>query len=326
MDPYNTKDNTKLSRKRKKAASLGSTSSNNNSLSSVSLRILIGSVEQVDHVLQLNDDTTSSKDSKPAKLRNLIQNYNLSLVCETLPGRPAKSRSELNEWNSRNGGNGWWPSLFFEKQTLDFKEKELALDLDEEWGMMRDGMLAAFKDSRRFPKNEGCGTDNIGCGAVIVCPRTQKIVATAFDEWYAQAYSKYLVLGKDDSGIEEDDMKIMRMMSNNPLSTPVLLAIQGVSRRERAKAVGHGMDSNLFKNGQYLCTGYDIYVTKEPGIFEAMALVHSRIRRVVFYEDNKTDGGLGGTGSKTAVHCLPGTNHHYRVFRYRSRFSDDLFK
>jgi len=33
------------------------------------------------------------------------------------------------------------------------------------------------------------------------------------------------------------------------------LAIQGVSRRERTQAMGHGMDSDLFRNGQYLCTG-----------------------------------------------------------------------
>jgi len=48
-------------------------------------------------------------------------------------------------------------------------------------------------------------------------------------------------------------------------------------------------------------------------VFEAMALVHSRIRRVVFGVPNKVDGGLGGTGIETAVQSLP-TNHHYRVF------------
>lgn len=58
---------------------------------------------------------------------------------------------------------------------------------------------------------------------------------------------------------------------------------------------------------------YDLYTTIEPGVFEAMALVHSRIRRVVFGISNCVDGGLGGTGMETAVHALP-TNHHYRVF------------
>jgi tRNA(Arg) A34 adenosine deaminase TadA len=44
-----------------------------------------------------------------------------------------------------------------------------------------------------------------------------------------------------------------------------------------------------------------------------MALVHSRIRRVVFGVPNTLDGGLGGTGMEMAVQSLP-TNHHYRTF------------
>lgn len=66
---------------------------------------------------------------------------------------------------------------------------------------------------------------------------------------------------------------------------------------------------------QYLCTGYDAYLTKEPEIYEAMALVHSRIRRVIYGIGDTLNGGLGGTGDQNAVHCLPGTNHHYRVFK-----------
>ena len=64
---------------------------------------------------------------------------------------------------------------------------------------------------------------------------------------------------------------------------------------------------------------YDLYITKEPEIFEAMALVHSRIRRVVFGIPDKEAGGLGGCGLATAVHSLPGTNHKYRVFCCKDR-------
>ena len=64
-----------------------------------------------------------------------------------------------------------------------------------------------------------------------------------------------------------------------------------------------------------MCTGFDAYLTKEPDIYESMALTHSRIRRVVYGVANNVSGGLGGTGDKNAVHCLPGTNHHFRVFK-----------
>ncbi|XP_022182042.1 probable inactive tRNA-specific adenosine deaminase-like protein 3 [Myzus persicae] len=66
------------------------------------------------------------------------------------------------------------------------------------------------------------------------------------------------------------------------------------------------------KTGPYLCTGYDVYVTKEPCVMCAMALVHSRARRVFYgYEDDSRPGGLGGSVS---IHLLKGINHRFEVF------------
>lgn len=67
------------------------------------------------------------------------------------------------------------------------------------------------------------------------------------------------------------------------------------------------------KTGPYLCTDYDVYVTREPCVMCAMALVHSRARRV-FYGCHKTDGEPGGLGSSVSVHLLKGINHRYEVF------------
>lgn len=71
---------------------------------------------------------------------------------------------------------------------------------------------------------------------------------------------------------------------------------------------------------------YDVYLTKEPNVYESMALVHSRVRRVVFGIHDREMGGLGGiaedattnTNGKqnNGIHSLPGTNHHYRAFRF----------
>jgi tRNA(Arg) A34 adenosine deaminase TadA len=71
---------------------------------------------------------------------------------------------------------------------------------------------------------------------------------------------------------------------------------------------------------------YDVYLTKEPSVFESMALVHSRVRQVVFGIENNQDGGLGGTGETTAVHCLPGTNHRYRAFKCIANDQSELYQ
>ena len=71
---------------------------------------------------------------------------------------------------------------------------------------------------------------------VIVDPINRKIVASSDREQQERA-----------------------IMSNNPLATPVLLAIQGVSRIEREAA--RNLSAVEFSRGQYLCTGYAYTVT-----------------------------------------------------------------
>jgi tRNA(adenine34) deaminase len=63
--------------------------------------------------------------------------------------------------------------------------------------------------------------------------------------------------------------------------------------------------------GSYRLTNTTLYVTLEPCVMCASAIVHARVRRVVF---GAWDPRAGGAGSVTDVFALPGLNHRVDVF------------
>ncbi|XP_053962058.1 probable inactive tRNA-specific adenosine deaminase-like protein 3 [Anastrepha ludens] len=67
---------------------------------------------------------------------------------------------------------------------------------------------------------------------------------------------------------------------------------------------------NLEKYGPYLCTGYEMFLSQEPCLMCAMALVHSRVRRVYFQKRSKN----GALVSRLKLHSVKELNHHYEVF------------
>ncbi|KAI9999089.1 hypothetical protein PInf_003772 [Phytophthora infestans] len=115
---------------------------------------------------------------------------------------------------------------------------------------------------------------------------------------------------------------------------PVMVAVDGVAERDQRReaeddeetarkkqkcveAVNSevAVDEILAdkKQGEsYLCTGYDVYLDREPCAMCAMALVHSRARRVLFDRANPSDGVLM---SSFKLHTIKSLNHHYRVFQ-----------
>ncbi len=63
--------------------------------------------------------------------------------------------------------------------------------------------------------------------------------------------------------------------------------------------------------GSYRLTGTTLYVTLEPCVMGASAVVHARVRRLVF---GAWDPRAGGAGSIINVFALPGLNHRVDVF------------
>src|SRR5882757_258029 len=63
--------------------------------------------------------------------------------------------------------------------------------------------------------------------------------------------------------------------------------------------------------GSYRLTDTTLYVTLEPCVMCAAAIVHARVRRLVF---GAWDARAGAAGSIVDVFALPGLNHRVDVF------------
>lgn len=243
-------------------------------------------------------------------------------------------RSE-KEWKQHNG---LWPTLYHPLKFEEHKRQQLALS-ENELDKMKTFM-------------ERCISMR---SVLIVDPKSQKQKKTPADDDCINENTsdrKDINLGIVSISTVERSLQDqlskknqhLSLLGENPLATPILLALQGVSRRERNTKLGADDDKNLDSDsetkessemlqehsprGQYLCTGYDMYTFYEPNVFEAMACLHSRLRRLTYFVSSPANRKLDrnnvinpvawGCGiSKHDVHNLEGTNHNYRAFEYR---------
>ncbi|KAL9110809.1 MAG: hypothetical protein Q9227_004609 [Pyrenula ochraceoflavens] len=72
--------------------------------------------------------------------------------------------------------------------------------------------------------------------------------------------------------------------------------VQATDEEELVDQMGNLQVSSVPRSGGYLCTGLDVYMTHEPCICCAMAMLHSRFRACIF--DHKMDGAGGLCGEQ----------------------------
>ena len=182
-----------------------------------------------------------------------------------------------------------------------------------EEAQLREWMRLAWRMAREAKARGDCEV-----GGVLVDPRSQRFVgsvgsqqrtsgsslrhavmvaiAEVGKEICAARLSAGEALSADDAG--DDDAASTAAAAAAATDEP---------RRKREKT-----ESLLGSCETYLCTGFDAFLTHEPCAMCAMALLHSRVRRV-FYD--VADAKQGSLGSVVRLHALPNINHRYRVFK-----------
>jgi tRNA(Arg) A34 adenosine deaminase TadA len=145
--------------------------------------------------------------------------------------------------------------------------------------------------------------DSMRRGAVVLNPINGKVVTSSFVALRLLCSS--LVPSTESDRCADTEFDRERYCPS--LHTPSMLCIEGV-----AAMVRQGHSSGVLGPDPYLCSGLDLFLSEEPDLMSAMALVHSRIRRVYFRREDEAQGALS---SSWRIHCLPSLNHHFRTFK-----------
>lgn len=98
-----------------------------------------------------------------------------------------------------------------------------------------------------------------------------------------------------------------RRQTEHGLRHAAIVAIDNVAEVQKRQAECSPTDEV-----DYLCTGFTAYLTREPCVMCCMALLHSRIARVVYSAASPATGGA--LESKFRIHSAKGLNHHFQVY------------
>lgn len=95
--------------------------------------------------------------------------------------------------------------------------------------------------------------------------------------------------------------------SKNPLKHCVMEALEKAAEWRQALTED---------DGGYLCRGYHVYTTHEPCAMCAMALLHSRISRLVYVQNTPTTGAIEPESSGLCIHAQAQLNWQYEAWKY----------
>lgn len=233
----------------------------------------------------------------------------------SLPAMPPKLKKQQQEF-SRVWSCNFHPNAYLEKLCGDqfFSINELiehrcymAIALE-----VANYYLSKLKDNLLI---SDVSESNVNA-TVVVDPTIKSVVAISYDnrENHPTQHSAMLAIDNvaktqnggawntaDKSGIDNDLQDHIKKKFAN---------VKFGARNYLTKEVLNEQKKNASES-PYLCTGYYVYMIREPCVMCSMGLVHARANRVFFCFKNNLKGALS---SKTKLHCVPSLNHHFEVF------------
>lgn len=238
--------------------------------------------------------------------KDLIEILTTEVTVKEVPSKPTILRWQFDEmnklWPCKFHPNKYFESLFdgsiFSEDQISFHLKMADLLNFLEICTSKDfGICVDSRDQKIVAIAENCVEQNpiLHCPMVLI-DHVAKTQGSGAWEYPYQFHNEF-------KGISEDIfLKLTKKYEN--------LKFGAEDPRGKGEAPEDGED-NLAKYGPYLCTGYDIYLNKEPCLMCSMALVHSRSKRIFFCKENTANGALM---TKIKLHTVKDLNHHFEVF------------
>ncbi len=233
--------------------------------------------------------------------RTRLFREDLQLEIARIPSFAPESQEQWLEFNSH------WP-LKQAKVAQPVVEEKLT---EEEIQKAETYMKMAWEEALNAKKRY---SNVVGVGAIIVRVGVDGdedvVMARTFDH-SLPTMSPY--------DYERNNTGTETLTDTHPLGHATMQCVQQVASRDMMvftkREEGRlevAQETDLSKV-PYVCTGCDLYITHEPCCMCAMALVHSRIRRVFYSVPTPSFGGL----SSTRIHEEKSLNHHYKVFTWK---------
>ncbi|KAK9240674.1 cytidine deaminase-like protein [Lipomyces kononenkoae] len=202
-------------------------------------------------------------------------------VIRKAPKYPALTKQQSKEWS-----NGTWPIMWRGNPHAIISE------LPSE-----DELLYKNHIERLLQLTEkACNEGEIPIATLIVDPVTSEIVASAVDT---------------------------RNSSNNPLAHSTMTCIAKVAENERRRrecevATREGTTEQLPQ--AYLCHNLQLITTHEPCAMCSMAMVHSRISRLVYIKNMPQSGGIDrSSGAGYGIHWNKQLNWRFEAWKWEGQ-------